>query len=127
MKAPPHVGHGFTETEPVYKLTAFQAGGVHALEVRASALPVSLGRSRSQSLVVDRRHEGVSGHHLDIVELDEAGAAVLVHGDNGVLVDGVAHGAGARVRWRVGETMVLGASATEHPSCTLTLSRKTPE
>ena len=119
--------HPAVETEPVYKLTAFQAGGVHALEVRASALPVSLGRSRSQSLVVDRRHEGVSGHHLDIVELDEAGAAVLVHGDNGVLVDGVAHGAGARVRWRVGETMVLGASATEHPSCTLTLSRKTPE
>ena len=119
--------HPAADAEPVYKLTAFQAGGVHALEVRASALPVSLGRSRSQSLVVDRRHEGVSGHHLDIVELDEAGAQVLVHGDNGVLVDGVAHGAGARLRWRVGETMVLGASATEHPSCTLTLSRKSPE
>ena len=119
--------HPAAEAEPVYKLTAFQAGGVHALEVRASALPVSLGRSRSQSLVVDRRHEGVSGHHLDIVELDEAGAQVLVHGDNGVLVDGVAHAAGARLRWRVGETMVLGASATEHPSCTLTLSRKPQE
>ena len=119
--------HAAAGSEPVYKLTAFQAGGVHALEVRPSALPVSLGRSRSQSLVVDRRHEGVSGHHLDIVELDEAGAQVLVHGDNGVLVDGVAHAAGARVRWRVGETMVLGASATEHPSFTLTLSRKTPD
>ncbi len=116
--------HPAVETEPVYKLTAFQAGGVHALEMRASALPVSLGRSRSQSLVVDRRHEGVSGHHLEIVELDEAGAQVLVHGDNGVLVDGVAHAAGARLRWRVGQTMVLGGAAGESASCTLTLSRK---
>ncbi|MEO6407170.1 MAG: FHA domain-containing protein, partial [Burkholderiaceae bacterium] len=118
--------HLAADSEPVYKLTAFQVGGVHALEVRPSALPVSLGRSRSQSLVVDRRHEGVSGHHLDIVELDAAGAQVLVHGDNGVLVDGVPHAAGARLRWRVGETMVLGGAVGEHASCTLTLSRKTP-
>ena len=109
--------------EAVYRITAFQAGGVHSLEMRPAALPVSLGRSRSQSLVVDRRHEGVSGHHLDITELDEAGAQVLVHGDNGVLVDGVAYPAGTRLRWKVGETMVLGASAHEHPTCTLTLAR----
>ena len=114
---------GPREAEVVYRITAFQAGGVHSLEMRPAALPVSLGRSRSQSLVVDRRHEGVSGHHLDITELDEAGAQVLVHGDNGVLVDGVAYAAGTRLRWRAGETMVLGASAHEHPTCTLTLAR----
>jgi hypothetical protein len=110
--------------EAVYKVTAFQAGGVHTLEVRPAALPVSLGRSRNQALVIDRRHEGVSGHHLDIVALDEAGATVQVHGDNGVIVDGVAHPAGSTLRWAAGATMVIGAAAGDAPTCTLTLSRK---
>jgi hypothetical protein len=46
-----------------------------------------------------------------------------VHGDNGVLVDGVPHSTGARLRWKAGETMVLGASMSEHPVCTLLLAR----
>ncbi|MEP7059065.1 MAG: hypothetical protein ABI809_14970, partial [Caldimonas sp.] len=71
-----------------------------------------------------RRHEGVSGHHLDIVELDESGAEIEVHGDNGVLIEGVPHASGARLRWHLGETMVLGASAHDDPTCTLTLTRQ---
>ena len=116
--------HPAADTGPVYKLTAFQAGGVHALELRTAALPVSLGRSRSQSLVIDRRHEGVSGHHLDLTELRDDGVQITVHGDNGILLDGVPHPAGAQLHWRVGQTMVLGASAREQPACTLTLARK---
>ncbi|MEO7152380.1 MAG: FHA domain-containing protein [Burkholderiaceae bacterium] len=119
--------HPAPEPGAVYKITAFQAGGVHTLELRPSALPISLGRSRSQSLVIDRRHEGVSGHHLDITEIGDDGVQVQVHGDNGVLVDGVPHPCDAALRWRVGASMVLGACATDHPTCTLTLTRRVPE
>jgi hypothetical protein len=83
-----------------------------------------VGRSRNQQLVVDRIHEAVSGHHLDIIELDESGAQVLVVGDNGVGVDGLAHPPGTRFRWQVGQTMVLGAGLQDHPACTLVLSRR---
>ena len=108
----------------VLKLTAMQATGMRTLELVPSLLPVRVGRSRNQTLMIDRRHEGVSGHHLDIVELDDSGADVVVHGDNGVLVEGVPHATGARLRWKTGEAMVLGASADDHPVCTLLLARK---
>lgn len=109
--------------EAVYEITAFQAGGAHTVQLRASSLPLTVGRSRNQTLVVDRRHEGVSGHHLDIIGLDEAGAQLLIHGDNGVLIEGVPHATAARVRWQAGQTMVLGASLHEHPVCKLVLKR----
>lgn len=107
--------------EPAYEITAFQAGGAHAVPLRPSSLPLTVGRSRNQGLVIDRRHEGVSGHHLDITGLDEAGAQLVIHGDNGVLIEGVPHATGARVRWQAGESMVLGASLHDHPVCTLVL------
>lgn len=102
-------------------LTARLATGERRLALHAGALPLTVGRSRNQQLVIDRVHEAVSGHHLDIVEVDEAGAQVVVHGDNGVLVEGVAYPAGARFRWKVGDTMVLGPRG--EPECTLSLSR----
>ena len=105
------------------KITALQASGMRTLELHPASLPVHVGRSRNQTLVVDRRHEAVSGHHLDIVGLDESGAQLVVHGDNGVLIEGVLHAAGAHIRWKTGETMVLGASAENHPTCTLMLAR----
>jgi pSer/pThr/pTyr-binding forkhead associated (FHA) protein len=106
-----------------FTITAHLASGVRTLELRPDLLPVTVGRSRHQTLMVDRRHEGVSGHHLDITGLDETGAQVVVRGDNGVLVDGVPRATGAQFRWKVGETMVLGAAPNEHPACRLTLAR----
>ena len=108
----------------VFALTAHLGSGVRTLELHPGSLPVSVGRSRNQTLVVDRQHEGVSGHHLDIVELDESAAHVVVHGDNGVIVDGVPHAAGARLRWSLGQSMVLGASPHDHPTCRLMLARQ---
>ena len=101
-------------------LTLASSSGPHTHELRASALPVSVGRSRNQTLVIDRRHEGVSGHHLDIIDLDDDGAEVEVHGDNGVLLDGAHHGPGMRLHWRLGQTLVLGASPHDAPACQLT-------
>lgn len=105
-------------------LTARLASGERRLELQPGALPVAVGRSRHQQLVVDRDHEAVSGHHLDIVELDDAGAQVVVHGDNGVIVEGVAYPPGARFRWKVGDTMVLGPPEQGERECTLTLARR---
>ncbi len=105
-------------------LTARGASGVRTVELRERALPVSVGRSRNQQLVIARIHEAVSGHHLDITAIDAAGALVLVHGDNGVVVDGTLHPAGARFRWQVGETMLIGATPGDDPPCTLTLARR---
>ncbi len=106
-------------------LMAELASGERRLELRSGALPITVGRSRHQQLVVDRAHESVSGHHLDIVELDDAGAQVVVHGDNGVTVEGVAYPAGASFRWKVGDTMVLGPAAEGERECTLRLARRT--
>jgi pSer/pThr/pTyr-binding forkhead associated (FHA) protein len=78
--------------QSAFRLTLSHAAGVRTLPLAPALLPVSVGRSRHQTLVVDRGHEGVSGHHLDIVELDpDGGCVVAVHGDNGVTIDGVAH------------------------------------
>lgn len=107
-----------------FALTARLASGERTLELRPGGLPVSVGRSRNQQLVVDRVHEAVSGHHLDIVELDDGGARVVVHGDNGVVLDGVSHPTGARLRWKPGQAMVLGAGLEQHPACTLVLVKR---
>ena len=109
--------------EPAFTLTLASSSGAHTLELRTSALPVSLGRSRNQTLVIDRRHEGVSGHHLDIIDLDDDGAEVEVHGDNGVLLDGAPHGPGTRLHWRLGQTLALGVSPHDAPTCQLTRAR----
>jgi len=105
------------------RLTLSHAAGVRTLPLVAALLPVSVGRSRHQTLVVDRGHEGVSGHHLDIVELEPAGACVVVvHGDNGVMIDGAAHAPGARVRWQAGQKLVLGDASDAQVPCVLELA-----
>ena len=71
---------------------------------------------------MDWAHEGVSGHHVDILNIDEAGAEVAVHGDNGVTVEGTTHPSGHRFRWRLNERMTLGRASGEEPECTLMLS-----
>jgi hypothetical protein len=58
------------------------------------------------------------------VKLDDAGADVIVHGDNGVKVAGVTHPAQTRFRWNVGEPMTLGGAQSHETECTLTLSRR---
>jgi pSer/pThr/pTyr-binding forkhead associated (FHA) protein len=105
-----------------WRMAVAQAAGAHTIDVRDDELPFTIGRSRNQSLVIDRRHEGVSGHHLEITALDDEGAAVIVHGDNGVQIDGTRHAAGSRLRWHAGQTMRIGAAADE-AHCTLTLQR----
>jgi pSer/pThr/pTyr-binding forkhead associated (FHA) protein len=102
-------------------LTASMASGVRTLSLVDKAVPMRVGRSRDQDVVVDWAHEGVSGHHIDIANLDESGAEIEVHGDNGVTVNGVVHPQGHRFRWRVGERMTLGRASGEEPECTLTL------
>ena len=103
-------------------LTVRMASGERAVELNAASLPFCIGRSRNQALVIDWAHEDVSGRHVDIVELDETGAKVAVHGDNGVTVAEVAHGPGTRFRWHAGETMVVGRAVARQPECTLTLT-----
>ena len=103
-------------------LTASMASGTRTLTLGAKAAPVRIGRSRNQDLVVDWAHEGVSGHHIDLLNVDDSGAEVAVHGDNGVTVDGTPHPQGHRFRWRVNERMTLGRASGEEPECTLMLS-----
>lgn len=106
-----------------WELKARLGAGEQTMTLSPARLPLSVGRSRNQALVVDRGHDAVSGHHLDITALDETGAEVRVHGDNGVWLDGVHHGAGSRLLWRPGQVMVLGASMDAGPACTLVLAR----
>ena len=109
--------------EGALTITARTASGVRAVEIPPGALPFRVGRSRNQSLVIDWTHADVSGRHFEIVALDESGAQIVVHGDNGVTVDGTSHGPGTQFKWKLGETLVLGGGAGQASLCTLTLSR----
>ena len=103
-------------------VAAHMASGLKEADVVESALPFRVGRSRNQELVIDWAHDEVSAQHMEIVAIDDAGASVIVHGDNGVTIDGKAYGSGAHVRWRPGETLLLGHVDGKSPACTLTLS-----
>jgi pSer/pThr/pTyr-binding forkhead associated (FHA) protein len=106
-----------------WRVTARMASGTRDIDIAGRSLPLSIGRSRSQSLVVDSAHAEVSGKHVEIVSIDDAGVDVRVLGDNGVSVDGTVHGPGTRFSWRPGETLVLGDAGEQAPACTLSLSR----
>lgn len=105
-------------------ITVRMASGERTIELPVSPLPFGVGRSRSQALVIDWAHEDVSGHHVDLVKVDDTGADVIVHGDNGVKVAGVTHPAQTRFRWNLGEPMTLGGAQGQEAECTLTLSRR---
>jgi hypothetical protein len=105
-------------------VTVRMSSGERTADLPAEPLPFRIGRSRNQALVIDWAHEGVSGHHADIVEFYDGGAKVAVHGDNGVTVAGVLHAPGTQFRWQVGEKMELGRPIGREPECTLTLIRR---
>jgi pSer/pThr/pTyr-binding forkhead associated (FHA) protein len=108
-----------------FAITLRTASGTSTVDVRAAELPLSIGRSRSQALVIDWVHESVSGRHLEITDIDASGASVVVHGDNGVTVAGTAYAPGTRLHWKSGESMTLGRTVGNEPECRLTLSRRT--
>jgi pSer/pThr/pTyr-binding forkhead associated (FHA) protein len=109
--------------ENEFIIAARTASGVRTIPFHADDLPFSIGRSRSQALVIDWAHEGVSGHHVDITEVDEGGVIVVVHGDNGVTFNGKSYPPGARLHWQPGESITLGRIIGQEPQCHLTLSR----
>jgi pSer/pThr/pTyr-binding forkhead associated (FHA) protein len=109
--------------EPVFEISELPAGArVHAF--RRSELPITIGRSRGQSLVIDWSHAGVSGHHVEIDAIDDDVAHGVVRGDNGIDIGGTHLVAGDRLRWLVGQTMVLGGSLPGEPQCQLALARR---
>lgn len=107
-----------------WAIVARMASGERTIELDARDLPFSVGRSRGQGLAIDWAHEGVSGHHIDIAAIDETGATVVVHGDNGVRLAGTSYPPGARIRWKSGESLALGRVIGREPECELTLSRR---
>lgn len=109
--------------EPLFEITQATAAGARVATIRRSELPITIGRSRGQTIVIDWSHEGVSGHHVVIDGLDEHAAHGVVEGDNGIEIDGTRHDAGARFRWQPGQTMVLGGALPGEPRCALTLAR----
>lgn len=104
-----------------WTITARMASGTKSVEIRPDAVPFRVGRSRSQALVIDWAHADVSGRHFEIVALDETGATAVVHGENGVVVEGLPYGPGAEFHWKTGETLRLGSSGAAMP-CELTLT-----
>jgi len=106
-----------------FAITATQASGERSHAITDDLLPLTIGRSRDQTIVVDRRHPGVSGQHVSIDAIDDDGVHGAVHGDNGIIVDGVAHAPGDRFDWKPGQTMVLGGALPGEPACTLVLAR----
>jgi len=112
---------------PRFEIAISQESGDQVLSIDSDSLPFTIGRSRDQTLVIDRRHAGVSGHHIAIETIDDDEVGVIVAGDNGVVVAGIRHDAGARFAWRPGETMVLGGALPGEPPCSLVLERNPQE
>ncbi len=110
--------------EPAFVIGESSEGSERKHVVRASELPISIGRSRGQTIVIDWRHAGVSGHHVEIDRLDADAAEGIVHGDNGVAIGTFLVDPGTRFRWAAGETMVLGGALPGEPPCALTLVRR---
>jgi len=108
---------------PRFEIAVSQGDDERLLAIDAGTLPFTIGRSRDQTLVIDRRHAGVSGRHVAIDALDDDGVRGVVEGDNGVVVDGVVHDTGTRFEWRPGQTMVLGGALPGEPPCSLALAR----
>ncbi len=106
-----------------FAITAAQASGTRVHALAADRLPFTIGRSRDQAVTIDRSHPGVSGQHVTIDSLDDAGAHGIVHGENGIIVDGSTRGPSERFAWQAGQTLVLGGSLPGEPACTLTLTR----
>jgi hypothetical protein len=106
------------------ELVATMATGIRTVPIRDSDLPLGVGRSRNQAVVVDWAHEGVSGQHVELLRRDAAGVEVRVHGDNGVSVEGVGHAQGETFQWRAGERMTLGRASGLEPECSLVLARR---
>jgi hypothetical protein len=106
-----------------WTITARMVSGSRSIDIDKDALPLRIGRSRGQALVVDWDHSDVSGHHLDIVSFDEDSATVVVHGDNGVTVDETLHRPGTEFRWHPGETLKLDLGTDRVAACELTLLR----
>src|SRR5262249_8604671 len=104
-------------------LTARLATGERRLALHAGVLPLAGGRSRNQQLVIDRGPEAGSGPHLDTLDVAERGAPGAGPRDNDGIVEGVTDPAGAKLRWRVGDTMVLGPALQGDVECTLVLTR----
>ena len=107
-----------------WSITAQMASGARDADIADTTLPFHIGRSRNQALVIDWAHADVSGRHVEIVALGDAGASVLVHGDNGVTLAGTTYAAGAQFWWKPGEEMVLGHADADGPRCRLLLSHR---
>ncbi|HSV20037.1 MAG TPA: FHA domain-containing protein [Casimicrobiaceae bacterium] len=103
-------------------IAAHMRSGACEAQLSKAVLPFLVGRSRSQALVIDGTYAEVSGRHLEIVAVDDSGASVVVHGDNGVTVDGKQYGCGESFRWNAGEKLLLGRPDAAAPGCTLTLT-----
>lgn len=110
-------------TERAFEISHRHAGQAQTVSVGADSLPIAIGRSRDQSLVIGREFAGVSGRHVSIDEIGDGGVRGVVQGDNGVTLDAVLHVAGARFEWRPGQAMVLGGALVGEPACTLSLAR----
>ncbi len=111
-------------TEPVFEMTESRAAGSRAHALRRSELPITVGRSRGQTVVIDWSFAGVSGHHLDIDAIDDEAAHGTVHGDNGVYIGGVHHAAGSAFDWPLGQEAILGGALPGEPACVLSLDRQ---
>ncbi|MEO5844807.1 MAG: FHA domain-containing protein [Caldimonas sp.] len=111
-------------TPAPFAITAQQASGERRHPLASEALPLTIGRSRDQTVVIDRRYQGVSGQHVCIDGVDENGAHGIVHGDNGIVIAGVAFGPGERFDWQHGQSLVLGGSLPGEPTCSLVLARE---
>jgi pSer/pThr/pTyr-binding forkhead associated (FHA) protein len=106
-----------------FAIAVTQASGERSEALADDALPLTIGRSRDQAIVIDRRHPGVSGQHVAIDAVDGNGAQGIVLGDNGIVIDGIAHAPGKRFDWQPGQTMVLGGALAGEPACKLVLTR----
>lgn len=91
------------------------------IPLTGAALPFCIGRSSQQSLTVPEVHRSVSGTHLRLLQVTEAGIEIELTGQNGAQRGEALLPAGYHGLWAWGETLHLGHAQDGEPPYTLQL------
>jgi hypothetical protein len=91
------------------------------IPLTGAALPFSIGRSSQQSLTVPEVHRSVSGTHLCLLQVTEAGIEIELTGQNGAQRGEALLPAGYHGLWAWGETLRLGHAQDGEPPYMLQL------
>lgn len=119
ISIPDEEGSQSSSATPVLRLSI----GEETVELEIDQMPVRIGRSPTNELVVPQSQANVSREHLVVHSITEAGMDIEVIGRSGVMLESTLHRKSERFNCSWGATLLLTRPRDGRPPCTLTLLR----